>query len=207
VFLCASPRDLAQLSKIMRVDHDIFGKGTLSRAASTAIFMKRPDTYAALFAADGSVAGYLDLYPLEPASAAQFIDGEICEEDFTPKMILSRSESHEGCCFYAGSIVVDRRYDPITKSMMILGLFSWHAHHIATRIAEQAIIVMTTVTPHGARLAAKIRAEKLRDGAQRKDGLDLFGLLVTPAALAQLHSAFSKLEIRRLIDLKFDGTP
>jgi len=194
---------LDALGRVVHVDQRVFGKNTLSRPAAAAIFIKRPEIYAALFDPDGAVVGYLDVYPLQPIWGERFIDGEICEADFMPNMILERSESHDGCCFYAGSIVVDDRFDPISKSMMIAGLFKWHAHYLAAMVTQQTRLIMTVASARGARLVEKIAASKLRDGRHRKDGLDIFGRPVTPAAIGQMHAAFSKLDIDGVIHLEF----
>ena len=205
MFRCAVPRDLAAFGRLVGVDQHVFGKTTLSRPASTAIFLKRPEIYCGLFAPDGSIAGYLDLYPLRPKRARQFIDGKIGEVDFDASMVLERSESHEGCFFYVGSIVVEGPFDPLLRSMMIASLFKWHARHLAALIARQASLIMTTATPKGARLAKIIGARKLRDGSLRKDGLDMYGRSVTPAAIRDLHAVFSGLEARDVIHLDFAG--
>jgi hypothetical protein len=204
MFTCAMPRDLDAFGKIVGVDQHIFGKSTVSRPASTAIFIKRPEIYSALFAPDGSIAGYLDLYPLRPQWAKRFIDGDISEADFDASMILERSESHERCFFYVGSIVVEGRFDPLLRSLMIASLFKWHARHVAALVTRQASLIMTTATAQGARLARIIGARKLCDGSQRKDGLDMVGRAITPAAIRHLHVVFGGFDSEGVIHLDFD---
>jgi hypothetical protein len=197
------PRDLDAFGKIVGVDQHVFGKSTASRPTSTAIFVKRPEIYSALFAPDDSIAGYLDLYPLRPQWAKRFIDGDISEADFDASMILERSESHERCIFYAGSIVIESRFDLLLRSLMIASLFNWHARHVAALVTRQASLIMATATPQGARLAKIIGARKLRDGSQRKDGLDMVGRAITPAAIRHLQVVFGGLDSEGVIHLDF----
>jgi hypothetical protein len=146
----------------------------------------------------GNVAAYLTAYPLRPKYIEALIEGDITEPELTPDMLLSRYDPHEGACVYIGSVVVDRKFDPIFKSILLISLAQYRIRQLQADAVRRFSIIMTAVSKEGERLVNWIGAEKLNDGANRKDGLDVYGRAINRGFIHQ-----SCAEVGRFFDNKF----
>ena len=183
MFTCGVPRDLVTFNQIVGWDQAIFGKSSLSPDRAKQLFQKRPEIYTAILNSSGWTVAYSDVYPLQASWAQLFVAGEISEGDFTADMVLDKTDDHEHCHFYVGSVVVDPTFDPIMKAVLMGGLLRWRAHQFQSWYLRRVSLLFCPVTPAGQKLVARVRAAKLGHSTNRKDGHNLYGLRTTPSAL------------------------
>ena len=192
MYICSVPKNLAEFTKLIDVEQGLFGDLALSLEAATEIFKIRPDIYTAVFCPKGSIAAYLTAYPLQAKCAEALIEGRITEPELTPDMLLTRQDNLEGSFVYIGSVVVDSKFDPILKSMLLVSLAQFRLRQLQAAAIRRFSVIMTTVSTDGERLARRIGAEKLNDGANRKDGLDVYGRTITQGYLYQACTAVER---------------
>jgi hypothetical protein len=207
MYVCGVPRDLAEFTKLVSVEQTLFGNLALSPEGSIEIFKMRPEIYTAVFCPAGSVAAYLTAYPLRARWAEALIEGDITEPDLTPEMLLTRQDKLEGSCVFIGSVVVDSKFDPILKSILLISLGQFRLRQLRNSAVKRFSVVMTTASNEGKRLAQRVGATKLNDGANRKDGLDVYGRNITPGFLYQASSAVERFFDNKMVRMNFDSDP
>jgi hypothetical protein len=195
---------LEQFSRVIEVEQKLFGNLALSPQRSLDIFKMRPDIFTAVFCPSGTVAAYLTAYPLRPQIAGALIEGEIIEPDLIPDMLLTRQETLEGSCIYLGSVVVDSKFDPISKSILLVSLTQYRLHQLQDADVKRFTAIMTTASRDGEKLAQRIGAEKLNDGSNRKDGLDIYGRTITRGFIYQASSSVQRFFDNKMVRMNFD---
>jgi hypothetical protein len=190
-FRCAILRGSDDFTKLVDLDQRVFGTATLSRASAEAIFHTRPELYSAVFDPDGEVAGYLDIYPLRRECARMLRRGHIGEAELHPGMLLGRSENHDRCDLYIGSLVIAGRYDPIVKSALLSALLKLRLIHMRALKVGRVNLLMSIASARGERLARRLGARKIQEGGKRRDGLDLYSGYTTQSSLAAFTAAMS----------------
>jgi hypothetical protein len=204
MFVCGVPRDLNTFDQIVGVDHSIFGKSSVTPEWARELFRVRPEIYSTILCPKGQVVAYSDVYPLKPRWAQLFVAGKMCEGSFRPHMILDRQEPHEGQHFYVGSVVVNGKYDPILKSLLLASLLRWRAYHFQSLSLHGMTLLMTAVTSQGTRLVNRVGARKVGSGRDREDGHDLYGWKATPAMLHRLSHAIDGFLKEEMVRISFD---
>jgi hypothetical protein len=207
MYVCGVPRNLDAFARVMDVEQSLFGDLALSPQASREIYKMRPDIYTAVFCPAGSVAAYLTAYPLRPQFAEALIDGGIAEPDLTPDMLLTHGDQLEGACVYIGSVVVDNKFDPILKSILLISLAQFRLHQLRNAEVKKFAAIMTAASKEGERLAQRIGAQKLNDGANRKDGLDVYGRQFNRGFLYQASAAVERFFNNKMVRLDLDSDP
>jgi hypothetical protein len=198
MYICGVPKNIAEFTKLIDFEQALFGDRALSSETSFELFKKRPEIYTAVMCPKGSVAAYLTTYPLLPKCAEALIGGELTEPELTPEMLLTRHDKLEGSCIYIGSVVVDSKLDPILKSILLISLAQFHVRQLQADAVRRFSVIMTVASKEGGRLVNWIGAEKLNDGANRKDGLDVYGRTITQGFIYQACAA-----VERFFDNKF----
>ena len=207
MYICGVPKNLAAFKKLIDVEQALFGDRALSLKASVALFKKRPDIYTTVLCPNGSIAAYLTAYPLRPKCAEALIEGKITEPELTPNMLLTRRANLEGSSFYIGSVVVDSKLDPILKSILLISLAQYRVRQLQADPVRRFSVIMTAVSKEGRRLVNWIGAEKLNDGANRKDGLDLYGRTITRDFMYQTCAAVERFFDNRFVQIDFPSRP
>lgn len=207
MYICGVPKNRAEFTKLVDFEQALFGDRALSPEASFELFKQRPEIYTAVVCPKGSVAAYLTTYPLQPKYAEALIEGEITEPELTPDMLLKRHDKLDGSCIYIGSVVVDGKLDPILKSILLISLAQFHVRQLQADAVRRFSVIMTTVSKGGARLANWIGAEKLNDGANRKDGLDVYGRTITQGFIYQACAAVERFFDNKFVHIDFPPRP
>jgi hypothetical protein len=207
MYICGIPKNRAEFSKLVDFEQALFGDRALSPEASFELFKKRPEIYTAVVCPQGSVAAYLTTYPLQPKYAEALIEGDITEPELTPDMLLTRHDNLEGSCIYIGSAVVDKKLDPILKSILLISLAQFHVRQLQADAIRRFSVIMTTVSKEGGRLANWIGAEKLNDGANRKDGLDVYGRTITQGFIYQACAVVERFFDNKFVHIDFPSRP
>jgi hypothetical protein len=207
MYVCGVPQDSADFSKLIGVEQNLFGDLSLPAEAASAMFRTRPEIYSAVMCPKGAVAAYSSAYPLQPKWAQALIAGDIAEPDLTPGMLLKRQDSLEGSSIYIGSVVVDSKCDPLMKPILLANLFLWRVHQLREASVRRLQVVMTTVTHQGKRLADRVGAKKINDGANRKDGLDVYGRNITPGFLHRTADVMERCFGNKLVQMDLNFQP
>jgi len=207
MYICCVPKNLAEFKKLIDVEQSLFGDRALSLEASVALFKNRPDIYTAVLCPKGSVAAYLTAYPLQPKCAEALIEGTITEPELTPDMLLTRHAKLERSSFYIGSVVVDSKLDPILKSILLISLAQYRVRQLQADQIRRFSVIMTAVSKEGRRLVNWIGAEKLNDGANRKDGLDVYGRTITQGFIYQACAAAERFFDNKFVHIDYPSRP
>jgi hypothetical protein len=207
VYICGVPKNRAEFTKLVDFEQALFGDRALSPEASLELFKKRPEVYTAVLCPKGSIAAYLTTYPLQPKWAQALIEGDITEPELTPDMLLTRNDKLEGSCIYIGSVVVDSKLDPILKSILLISLAQFHVRQLQADAVHRFSVIMTTVSKEGGRLVNWIGAEKLNDGANRKDGLDVYGRTITRGFIYRACATVERFFDNKFVHIDFSSRP
>ncbi len=186
MFICGTPKDSAEFSRIWEVEQKLFGNLSVRSDVAVAIYKARPELFAAIFSQSQTVAAYSVVYPLQAQYAQALIEGEITEPDITLDMLLTYQDSHEDACVYVGSVVVDDSYDPLTRASLLAGLVSWRAAQMRRAAVKRVSLVMTGVSKSGEKLIRYIGAKQLKDADSRGDGYAMWGRSITPGYLYRI---------------------
>ncbi|HEY6258699.1 MAG TPA: hypothetical protein VIY51_23190 [Xanthobacteraceae bacterium] len=204
MFACGVPPNLVTFDQIVGVDHSIFGKSSLTLESARELFRVRPEIYSTILCPRGQVVAYSDVYPLKPEWAQLFVAGKFSERSLQPHMILRREDFHEGQHFYVGSVVVNGKFDPVLKSLLLASLLRWRAYHFQALSLRVLTLLMTAVTSEGKRLVNRVGAQKVCSGLDRKDGHDLYQWTTTPAILHDLSTAIDGFLKKDMVRMSFD---
>ncbi len=207
MYVCGVPRNLDAFARVMDVEQSLFGDLALSPQASREIFNIRPDIYTAVFCPAGNVAAYLTAYPLRSQFAEALIDGGIAESDLTPDMLLGHEDELEGACVYIGSVVVDSKFDPILKSILLVSLAQFRLHQLHNAEVKTFAAIMTAASKEGERLAQRLGARKLNNGGNRKDGLDIYGREFSRGFIYQASAMVARFFDNKFVRLDLDSDP
>lgn len=207
MYICGVPKNRAEFTKLVDFEQALFGDRALSPEASLELFKKRPEVYTAVVCPKGSIAAYLTTYPLQPKWAQALIEGDITEPELTPDMLLTRRDKLEGSCIYIGSVVVDSKLDPILKSILLISLGQFHVRQLQAEAVRRFSVIMTTVSKEGGRLVNWIGAKKLNDGANRKDGLDVYGRTITRGFIYQACASVERFFDNKFVHIDFSSRP
>jgi hypothetical protein len=191
MLVCGVPDSATVFSRVMKDEVDRFGNLALSKAKAEALFHHFPEIYSAIVDERGDIAAYSSAFPLKQAWADALIAGHICETDLEPHMLLNLDECRGDSCVYIGSVVVADKYNVVSKSVLLASLLSWRVQQLEIAAIRRLSVVMTTATREGERMVRYVGARLLNDGANRKDGVSIFGRKVTANFL---HRAASGLE-------------
>jgi hypothetical protein len=207
MYICRVPESLVEFKKLIDVERAIFGGHALSFEASLALFKKRPDIYTAVFSPIGSVAAYLTTYPLQPRYAEAVIEGEVTEPELTPDMLSAQHRKLDGSCIYIGSVFVDRELNPLFKAILIISLAQYHIRKQQANEFRRFSVIMTTASKEGERLTNWIGAQKLNDGCNRKDGLDVYGRTISRGFLYHSCATMERLLENKYVRIDFASPP
>ena len=185
VFVCAVPNDASELGKMCDLERRLFGNLAFPFHAACNFFAKRPEIFNFVRDRHGDVVAYTSVFPLRPQWSKALICGDITEAELNADMIFGRNDRHDGLQVYVSSVVVDPKFDPILKSILIAGLMSFRIRQLRNASMQRVSAIMTIATSRGERLARRLGAKRLNGGASRKDGLDVFGCDVTSNLLYQ----------------------
>jgi hypothetical protein len=174
--------------KLLKLDQETFGKGTISTPTAQAMFRACPEIYSAVFDPEEQVAAYLDAYPLRPEMIQPLIDGDIAEADLGPEMLFAPFDGRGPWTVYVGSVVVSPGYDPLFKAALLGALLRLRVCQMRSLGVRRATLLMAIASKKGERLARRLSARKIRPGAKRKDGLDLYAIQISAWSLARVVS-------------------
>ena len=207
MYICGVPKTLAEFVKIMDVEKALFGDHALSLEASVELFKRRPDIYTAVVCPNGSIAAYLTAYPLKPKCAEALIEGEVTEPELTPDMLLTQHDKLEGSCVYIGSVVVDSKFNPILKTILLVSLGQFYIRPLQAAAVRRHSVIMTAASKDGKQLMNWIGAEKLNDGTNRKDGLDVYGRTISQGFLYRACAKVERFFDNEFVQFDFTSRP
>ena len=191
MFVCTVPRSVAEFGKLHGLEQELFGEYAFPLDVACEIFKTRPEIYNAVLDQAGDVVAYSSAFMLRPEPGRALSCGEITGAELRPSMIFKRGECHTDMHLFIGSVVVDPKYDPIQKCILLSSLLWFRVHQLRATSVQRFTAIMTTASRQGERLARRLGASKLTDGARCRDGLDVFGCEIT---LDRLGRAFGVME-------------
>lgn len=200
MLICTVPRNLAEFGKLHDLEQKLFGEFAFPRDIAFEIFETRPEIYNAVLDRDGAVVAYSSAFMLRPRPGEALARGEITGAELRPSMIFRRGECHADMHLFIGSIVVDPKYDPIQKCILLSSLLWFRVCQLRATSVRRFTAIMTTASRQGERLARRLGARKLTDGAKCRDGLDVFGCEITLDLLARAFGVMERFPCGQGID-------
>jgi hypothetical protein len=192
MFVCTVPRNTKEFGTLHDIEQRLFGDLALPPDVAHEIFEMRPEIFNAVFDRDGTVVAYTSAFMLRPQWGTALTRGEITGAELQPSMIYRRDDCHADLHLFIGSVVVDPKYDPIRKCMLLSSLLWFRVHQLRSASVRRLTAIMTTASGQGERMTRRLGAKKLTDRANCRDGLDVFGCDITLDLLARAFGVMDR---------------
>jgi hypothetical protein len=196
------PASAGVFSRVVEAEIGRFGGLALSKDRAEALFHHFPETYCAIVDEAGAIAAYSSAFPLKKTFADALVAGEIAETDLEPHMLLGLHECRDSNV-YIGSVVVDDKYNVISKSVLIASLLSWRIQQLEIAAIRRLSVMMTAATRDGERMVRYVGARLLNEGANRKDGVAIFGRKVNGNFLHRATAGLERCLNARQVQMNF----
>jgi hypothetical protein len=204
MFVCDVPRSAPDFLSLIGTERRLFGEFALSDAKALSIFEFCPEFYSAIYANDGSIVAYSSAFPLKTEYASDLISGAMAESDLEPEMLISTEGPIGNSKVYIGSVVVADHFDPITRAILLSSLLSWRMIQMTHLALSRLSVFMVTVSEQGDQMVRFVRAKKLNDGTNRKDGKSVYGRTITPGFVARASSSLERCANGRLVQMRYE---
>jgi hypothetical protein len=192
MFVCTVPRNLEEFGRLHDIEQRLFGDLALPLDVACDIFETRPEIFNAVVDRDGTVVAYTSAFTLRPQWGTALTCGEITGAELRPSMIYKRHDCHIDLHLFIGSVVVDPKYDPIQKCILLSSLLWFRVHQLRSTSVQRLSAIMTTASGQGERIARRLGAKKLTDRSKCRDGLDVFGCDISLDLLARAFGVMER---------------
>src|SRR5215210_7984120 len=173
MFVCRVPRNLQEFAKLHALEERLFGHYAMSLETAAEMFTKRPEIFNAVFDQNGEVLAYTSSFMLRPKWGKALTRGEITGDELQADMVYGRHDRHTDLHLFIGSVVVDPKCDPIQRCILLSSLMWFRIQQLRAASLDRFAAIMTTASEQGERLARRLGAKKVTDGATCRDGLDV----------------------------------
>lgn len=173
------PTDVRTIELAHHLAHATFGPTLRYGRYRRAIARGRDVLWVVRDVIDPEVAGYLDVFPLCPAAAADLVAGRLVEEDLDAPHLVAPHELRrdEGLVLYVGGIAVRavgtilgaRRANSLVSALVV------HTSMLAAQVNGLTVVASAATGP-GRALIDHGGGELLVDGSQRRDGMPCYRL-------------------------------
>jgi hypothetical protein len=204
MFVCTVPRNTDEFSKLHNIEQRLFGDLALPLDVACDIFETRPEIFNAVLDRNGTVVAYTSAFPLRPEWGIALTHGNITGAELRPSMIYKRRDCETDMHLFIGSIVVDPKYDPIQKCILLSSLLWFRVHQLRSTSVQRLSAIMTTASGQGERMARRLGAKKLTDGAKCRDGLDVFGCDISLDLLARAFGVMERFPFGKGVLMNLD---
>jgi hypothetical protein len=206
MLVCTVPRNSKEFGRLHDLEQRLFGDLAFPLDIASEIFEMRPEIFNAVVDRDGNVAAYSSAFMLRPEWGTALTRGDITGAELRPHMIYQRNDRHTDVHLYIGSVVVDPKYDPIRKCILLSSLMWFRVQQLRAASVESLCAIMTTASGQGERLARRLGAKKLNDRANCRDGLDVFGAHITVDLFARAVGAVEGFPFGKTVWMNLDFT-
>jgi hypothetical protein len=173
VIVQATPEDMAWIADL---EAQTYGEVAVSMPLLMAWYSTNPNGFSVIKLRDGSRVGHLDFLPLRPSPLAQFVDGNITEEELLSDALYTPRERDAIRQIYLESIIVTPSGDARSQivrcaiaNFVVAVERLCPAHNVDTMYGIAA-------TEEGASFVQRLGGRLVKPGKERKDGLDLYAI-------------------------------
>ena len=173
VMVPAAPEDMAWIADL---EAQKYGEAAVSVPLLMTWYSTNPNGFSVIKLRDGSRVGHLDFLPLRSSTMAQFVDGNMTEEEILGDALYTPQERDAIRQIYLESIIVTLSGD--ARSQIVRCVIANFLLAVERLCPANNIDTMYGIaaTEEGASFVQRLGGRLVKRGQERKDGLDLYAI-------------------------------
>ncbi len=192
MFTCKVPT-ANDIHGLIAIEHRLFEGISLSERRILEVHEFCPEFFCVLRDDNANIVGYSSVFTMKPEEASRFIAGELSEPDLAPDLLLTPSDANFCTTHaYVGSVVIDGDFNILTRSALLASLLSWRMTQMTRLALRRLPVFMMSASEQGSQLVRFIGARTIADGAERGDGMAIYGRTITPGFLNRANKALRR---------------